>query len=163
MGMDQAQLATVLMQTAGQLSGSISGNTDRSEQRQMERQAALREIEARDKAEQEQRRAREDRDQLRKQQRRDQARNRTHWGSSGVVLSSGSPLSVMEGQAADDAMEQAEVLAQGDRAASRELVAGRRAADHYRQRTRTNRSGSLLSGGADLFKWMLPSTRSMNF
>lgn len=120
--------------TAGQSAGS--GNED------YEKLAELEERDAEARARRKKEEAANQRDKLRNQQRREQARGRTGWGRSGVKLTSGSPLAVMEGQAADDEQDQQDLLAQGERAAASELSSGSAAAARYRNQAAKLRSGS---------------------
>ncbi|MGE4470037.1 MAG: hypothetical protein AB7D47_07890 [Desulfovibrio sp.] len=167
MGM-QAETATALVSLAGQ-AVNVVGRTQqasgaaRRKQRENEHLADLAEQEARQRADSARDQARDQRDKLRERQRKEQARKRAAWGSAGVVLGSGSPLAVMEGRAAEDAKERLELLDQGERAASRALLAGRNRAGQYRGRARgvagpdmagfgVPFAGSLLQTGAGLFE-----------
>ncbi|MGE4291385.1 MAG: hypothetical protein AB7E32_04155 [Desulfovibrio sp.] len=141
------------LQSVGGLVSAVNGM--RSQQRgsektnEYERLAVLSEQEAERRAKSRRDAASDERDKLRAQQRKVQARNRTAWGRSGVSLSSGSPLAVMQGQALEDEQEQLDVLAAGDKAASAELSSGNTAANRYRSQAKALRNSATSGYGAN--------------
>ncbi|MBN2140378.1 MAG: hypothetical protein JW718_05165 [Desulfovibrionaceae bacterium] len=95
---------------------------------------------------------------LRRGQARERARRMTGWGRSGVRME-GSPVMVMEAEAALDEAEALSLLQQGRAAEERILSGGGRRADQYRlaakasgRETGLGALGSLIGQGSRLFK-----------
>ncbi|MEF2144917.1 MAG: hypothetical protein V3573_05685 [Desulfovibrionaceae bacterium] len=139
-------LASVVTAAGGLMDRRISDKENRTDVENYEALAEEARTDAEQRARREQKEAREKSGKLREEQRRQRSAARTVWGKSGVKLSSGSPLSVMEGRAAEDEKQRLSLLAEADQGAADELDAGARRSRGYLRKAESLRARAGYGG-----------------